>query len=93
MSRPRESFGPVAQTMVQAARQQPGTVRQLAERTQIGYDVARYTAHRLVAGGVLQQTDDRPAILGPATPRGVGAGADLSACLRGWVGAIGGSTR
>lgn len=86
MSRPRESFGPVAQAMVQAARQQPGTVRQLAERAQVGYDVARYTAHRLVERGALREcTTGRPAVLGLADRQsGASALADLQSCVRGW---------
>jgi len=50
--RPRGSFGEVALALSTAA-MQPGTVRELALRSCVGYDVARYTASRLVDAGEL----------------------------------------
>lgn len=66
MSRPCGSYGEVARVMLQKARDHgPGTVRVLAERAQVGYGTARYTASRLVSGGDLVVLDGsgRPAVL------------------------------
>jgi len=76
MARP---MGDIAMAMRSAA-VQCGTVRQLAERAQVGYAHARYTASRLVDRGELVVLDGsaRPAVLmlaesGPQEP-GSGAG-------------------
>lgn len=63
--RPRGSYGEVAQALLRAADHGPGAVRTLAERAQVGYDVARYTASRLVSVGelVVLDPDARPATL------------------------------
>lgn len=81
--RPRGSFGEVAQAMLAAAGRGPGPVRELAERAQVGYGVARYTASRLVSVGelVVLDPDARPATLarpGDATNSGVDAGDALA---------------
>jgi hypothetical protein len=65
--RPRGSLGEVAVVLRQQALQQPGPVRELAARAQVGYDCARYTATRLVQAGELAVLNpgQRPAVLGP----------------------------
>lgn len=65
MSRPRGSYGALAQVLLKAANDQgPGTVRVLAERGQVGYAAARYTASRLVSSGdLVVQTTGRPSVL------------------------------
>lgn len=76
--RPRGSFGEVAQAMLAAAERGPGPVRELAERAQVGYDVARYTASRLVSVGelVVLDPDARPATL--ARPEDAANGVDAA---------------
>lgn len=62
--RPRGSYGDVARALCDAAGAAPGTVRQLADRAQVGYDLARCTASRLIDAGVLQvHTPGRPQLL------------------------------
>lgn len=62
--RPRGSFGPVGQALLQAAARSPGTVTQLAERACVGYGVAARTASRFVAAGhLVRVSDERPALL------------------------------
>lgn len=63
--RPRGSYGDVAQALLRAADEGPGAVRTLAERAQVGYETARYTASRLVTVGelVVLEPDARPATL------------------------------
>lgn len=71
--RPRGSFGEVAIALRSAAFEAPGCVAELARRACIGYDVARYTASRLVRSGDLVQINEgRPAILAapPQAPAG-----------------------
>lgn len=66
-------LGAVSLVLMRAATEQPGTVRQLAERTQVGYGAAKYTASRLLERGQLVQvTVQRPAVLGapPMAPCG-----------------------
>jgi hypothetical protein len=66
-------LGEVSRVLMSAAAEKPGTVRQLAERTQVGYRVAEYTASRLVERGQLVRLSDRrPAVLAapPMTPGG-----------------------
>jgi hypothetical protein len=61
MSRP---MGEVARAMLSAASGGPGTVRCLAERAQVGYGLARVTAHRLVERGHMTVLEGgRPAVL------------------------------
>jgi hypothetical protein len=63
-------MGEISLAMLSMAAQQPGTVRDLAMRAQVGYDVARYTATRLVERGQLVRVaDQRPAVLGVAPPQ------------------------
>jgi hypothetical protein len=60
--RPR---GELSQALVKAAAQGPGPVRALAERAQVGYGAARYTASRMVDRGELVVLEaGRPALLG-----------------------------
>lgn len=66
--RPRGSFGEVAQAFIAAAVEAPGTVLEIAKRAQVGHDVGRYTASRLVACGVLVPIGEtRPAVLAAKT--------------------------
>ena len=66
MSRPR---GELACALLKAASFGPAPVRVLAERSQVGYDAARYTASRLVSAGDLVVLDGgRPSVL--AVPPG-----------------------
>ncbi|MFM2059395.1 MAG: hypothetical protein RLY71_3780 [Pseudomonadota bacterium] len=86
MSRPRGTFGVVAQALLNAARQQPGTVRQLACRAQVGYATARYAASRLQAlGALVPQGDQRPQVLGIPQVNAGQAITDLQSCLSGWM--------
>lgn len=74
--------GDVARAMRQAADAGPGTVRTLAHRAQVGYDLARCTATRLVQRGELVVVgDDRPMVLA-VPPSGEGLGVVLSALHR-----------
>lgn len=59
MTRPKGSIGEVARAICSAAKQGPGTVRQLAERSQVGMRCAGYTAHRLIEAGHLAVVQDR----------------------------------
>jgi hypothetical protein len=65
MTRPCGSYGDVALALRIAALEGPGTVRTLAQRAQVGYSVARYTASRLCSRGDLVVLDGaaRPAVL------------------------------
>lgn len=74
-------MGEVAQVLMREAMVNPGTVRDLAQRAQVGYGVARYTATRLVDRGQLEvKSEGRPMVLG-ARAAGLGAvQADVSAC-------------
>ena len=68
LMRPRGSLGEIGKAMREQALQHPGTVRDLAIRSQVGLRCARYTATRLVQCGVLAPMNpgERPAVLGPA---------------------------
>lgn len=60
----RGCYGDVAQAMLGAAREGPATVRTLADRAQVGYGSAWYTATRLKARGELVELEGgRPAVL------------------------------
>lgn len=60
----RGCYGDVAQALLGAAREGPATVRTLAERAQVGYGAAWYTATRLKDRGELVVLEDRrPAVL------------------------------
>jgi hypothetical protein len=61
MARIRGQYGPVAQALLQAADEQPGTVRELAQRANVGYAVSRYSVSRLVSAGVCVLDGGRPA--------------------------------
>ncbi len=71
MTRPKGSIGEIARALRNAAMQGPGTVRELASRSQVGTRCARYTAHRLIEAGQLAVVcDARPMVLtlGTGTP-------------------------
>jgi hypothetical protein len=86
MSRPRGTFGAVAQALLAAAGQQSGTVRELAMRAQVGQAAARYTACRLLEQGALKpQGDTRPHVLAVPDVEAGAALTDLQSCLSGWV--------
>lgn len=60
----RGCYGDVAVALLGAAREGPGTVRTLAQRAQVGYGAAWYTATRLKERGELVVVEDgRPAVL------------------------------
>ena len=72
MSTPRAGrpLGELSRALLRAAQQGPGSVRQLAERSQVGYDTARVKASHLVRMGHLQVvSDDRPMVLATAQPQ------------------------
>jgi hypothetical protein len=72
--RPR---GELSQALVKAASQGPGPVRTLAERAQVGYSAARYTASRMVDRGELVVLEaGRPALLGVPTALAVAPAGD-----------------
>ena len=50
--RPNGSVGTIARALIDHARE-PGTVRELAARAQVGFDAAVYTCSRLRASGEL----------------------------------------
>lgn len=80
--------GEISIALLTEAREAPGTVRDLAERAQVGYAAARYTASRLVQRGELVElTDVRPVVLG-ICPHIEPAGADLADALFGMVGSF-----
>lgn len=71
-------MGEISRAMMDAAAERPGTVRELAARTQVGYDAARYTATRLVdRGQLVRVSDERPVVLALAP-----AGDELAATLQ-----------
>jgi len=80
--------GELSQALVKAAAQGPGPVRALAERAQVGYGAARYTASRMVDRGELVVLErGRPALLGlpsslPLPPGGESLGEHLDALHR-----------
>lgn len=63
--RPRGSFGEVATALLEVHALGPCTVREAAERAQVRYETARYTASRLIERGVLEIAEpmSRPAML------------------------------
>lgn len=82
--RPRRAPGPVAVAMLAAATE-PGTVRQLAERAQVGRRAAWYTVTRLVQRGDLVVVESsRPAVLRRRQPADDAAPLDLAAVLSAW---------
>ncbi len=89
MGRPAGTYGDVARALCHAASQGPATVRALAERAQVGYSTARYTASRLCDRGELVVLDGgcRPAVLAtpsiaPMAPTGDSLGNALAALHR-----------
>jgi len=83
MARPQ---GELAQALLRAAAARPGTVRELAARSQVGFAQARYTASRLVSRGALVEVDaTRPAVLAPAETVDGGHGINsLAVVLGAW---------
>lgn len=66
-------LGDLSRALIAAAFEHPGTVRQLAERAQVGFGAAEYTASRLVdRGQLIRLNEGRPAVLGapPICPCG-----------------------
>lgn len=62
--RPRGSYGPVATALLQAWAQAPAPVREVAQRAQVGYGVAKRTASRLrQCGELVVLSGGRPAVL------------------------------
>jgi hypothetical protein len=67
--RPRGSFGEVGRALLAEAQRQPGTVREIAARANVGYQLAKTTATRYVQGGQLVKLNaQRPAVLGAGMP-------------------------
>jgi len=63
-SRRGRPFGDVSLALLSAAAQGPGTVRELAQRAQVGFGVARVKVSHLVrAGTLVPLTDERPRTL------------------------------
>jgi hypothetical protein len=89
MARPT---GDIALAILEAARQEPGTVRELGDKARVGQAYARYTCSRLQSTGrlVALTPNVRPAVLGIPAPKAAddaergSAGADLSAVMGGW---------
>lgn len=82
--RPRRAPGPVAVAMLAAATE-PGTVRELAERAQVGRRAAWYTCTRLVERGDLVVVHPaRPAVLRRRQAEDDAAPVELAAVLSAW---------
>lgn len=67
--------GDIRMALLKAAEEAPGSVRELAERAQVGYTAARYTASRMLDRDELMVVEEgRPARLSapncPAIPPG-----------------------
>lgn len=77
-------LGPISLAMLDAAAE-PGTVRQLAERSFVGYAAARCCASRLVQRGLLVpvEADQRPLVL-VAPTLGPAESGDLADVLGSW---------
>jgi hypothetical protein len=75
-------LGDISRALLSAAAQRPGTARELAERSLVGYGPARYTSTRLVdRGQLVRLTDAPPYVLGVAAPQ-TPCGDDLGAHLQ-----------
>ena len=75
--------GDFAVALASAARE-PGTVRQLCERAQVGFDVGRKTASRMVQRGDLRVLEIA-AVAGPGRPPAVVVSVDVVRGNRGLV--------
>lgn len=53
-------LGDIARALLQHA-STPGTVREVCQRAQVGYQVGAYTASRLLSAGLLAPAPDAPA--------------------------------
>ena len=88
MTKVGRPHGEIALALLQAAADQPGTVRELACRAQVGFDAARFKAKDLVRAGHLQVIEPgRPMVVGVASrtdgqAKPADAGADLA---RAWL--------
>jgi len=81
MARRGRPYGEITLALLAAAAQ-PGTVRELATRSQVGFDAARYKAKDLVrAGALVPFNDARPRVL--TLPRKDEA-PDLAFVLKSW---------
>lgn len=63
----------------------PGKVRDLCARAQVGFDVGRKTASRMLASGeltVLEGAGQSPATTGPGRPAAVVVAADALDCVQ-----------
>jgi hypothetical protein len=89
VGRPRGSYGEITVALIEAARQAPGTVRELAARAQVGFACAERKASCLVKRGdlvVVQQT--KPMVLAlPAAATVLDNGSALQALWRSAAGA------
>ena len=56
MARP---MGEISQALLAAAQQGPGTLRELAARSQVGWEAARHTLPNLSRAGALRVVDER----------------------------------
>lgn len=70
--------GEIARAMRQAAEKGPGTVRDLAQRAQVGYAVAATTATRLVQRGQLVVVNEQRPMVLSVPPSGDGLAVVLS---------------
>ena len=57
--RPRGSFGLVGMALIDAARVKPGTLRELAHRSNVGYDAARDHVPKLARAGALRVVETK----------------------------------
>ena len=65
-------MGELAAAMLAQACERPGTVRELAARSGVGYRLARYTASRMLERGELVKVlGSRPAVVAAAGAQGV----------------------
>jgi hypothetical protein len=74
--RPSGAFGECGRAFLAEAQRQPGTVRQIAERAQVGVPVALQLAKRFVQHGQLvplHGEKQRPRVLAPPPQPGLGA--------------------
>jgi hypothetical protein len=85
VGRPRGSYGEITVALVEAARQAPGTVRELAQRAQVGFACAERKASCLVKRGDLVVVQpNKPMVLAvPTAATVLDNGSALQAVWRG----------
>ena len=66
--RPRGSYGEVGRALIDQAKKQPGTVRELAQRAQVGFHVAAPSVCRLLKAGELVQLQEKRPMVVAAKP-------------------------